>query len=100
MKTAFMEMKEGCKNVVEQCFMLTAKAVAARVQLSHAYTHRLITENIGKWHRAVGKPLLSDMQKSRRLQMAQKMEGMMEAHGAQWLDNVIFTDESYIQEWD
>ena len=95
-----MEIKGQCKDAREQCFLLTAKAVAKKTQLSHFYCHRLITRHIGKWHRACAKPLLSDMAKSRRVLMAEKFEAMMEKHGPQWLDNIIFTDESYIQGWD
>ena len=92
-----MEIKGQCQNAIEECFMLTAKAVAQKTQLSHFYCHRLITQNIGRWHRACAKPLLSDMAKSRRVRMAEKFEEMMEKYGPQWLDSVIFTDESYIQ---
>ena len=97
-QAAYMELKGQCKNPMEQCFLLTAKAVAAKTGLSHQYVHRLITRYIGKWHRACAKPLLTDLQISRRLKMADKFEAMMEVYGPEWLDNIIFTDESYIQE--
>ena len=90
-------MQGQCQNAMEQCFMVTAKAVAEKTNLTHVHCHRLITQNIGKWHRACAKPLLSNMAKSRRVKMAEKFEDMMKKHGPQWLDNVIFTDESYIQ---
>ena len=98
-RAAYMELKGECANPLEQCFVVTAKAIAAKTGLSHVYCHRLITRYIGKWHRACAKPQLSVMQKTRRVKMAMQFEADMEQFGPEWLDNVIFTDESYIQEW-
>ena len=91
------QIQDEMEDNIEECFVLTSRTLGAKMKISHSQANKYLNEVLGKWRTLKNSPLLTDEHKQRRITMAKKFEQYKTIWGEDFIDRVIWTDESNIE---